>query len=62
MSKTKLKSCPFCGGEASYLYSTDTQDEGVSVMCDICRAKICVYRLGDSREFARKAWNRRVLE
>ena len=50
-SSTKLKSCPFCGGNAvifKYLWQ---------VRCEECMVKTSVF---ETREEAIEAWNRRV--
>ena len=55
-----LKPCPFCGGKASLVYW-----EPVScVVCRKCGAMGAIasdsYEVGDGKEKAAEAWNRRV--
>lgn len=57
---TNLKPCPFCGGKASLVYL-----EPVSwVVCQKCGAVSAMardsYEVGDSKEKAAEAWNRRT--
>lgn len=57
MKNTKLKPCPFCGGEAKFQsYITE-----VAVLCLNCRAKI-VYRYKTTQSVYNviAAWNRRI--
>lgn len=54
MSEEKLKSCPFCGGEARTIpYSF----EDFAVRCKECGCGTGIY---DTEEEAIEAWNRRV--
>ena len=50
---TKLKPCPFCGGEAHLMH------DGHWISCEGCQAE-SGYR--PTRETAIEAWNRRVEE
>ena len=57
---SELKSCPFCGGKAGLVYR-----EPVScVVCRKCGATGAMgsdsYEVGDGKEKAIEAWNRRV--
>ena len=54
MSKTELKPCPFCGGEARRYYG-GYDSHGVA--CKKCTAKIYGYA---SKASATRAWNRRA--
>ena len=53
---TKLKPCPFCGGEASTYVA---YDDGYYVCCDECGCGLPVY---NTEEEAVEAWNKRVGE
>ena len=58
MSEEKLKSCPFCGGEASvyqagYMYSAPQY----YIFCDECGCETPVF---NTEQDAIEAWNRRV--
>lgn len=52
---TKLKPCPFCGGEAT-AYDVAGVACPVRIICDECWAAI----EGDTEKDAIAAWNRRV--
>lgn len=53
MPKIELKSCPFCGGDASVVkYVGDLY----AVVCDYCFARTGKYR---EKQKAVSAWNRR---
>lgn len=53
---TKLKPCPFCGGEASTYVA---YDDNYYVCCDECGCGLPVY---NTEEEAIEAWNKRVSE
>ena len=53
-TETKLKPCPFCGGEASMYIA---YDDGYYVCCDECGCGLPVY---NTEEEAIEAWNRRT--
>ena len=55
-TETKLKPCPFCGGEASMYIA---YDDGYYVCCDECGCGLPVY---NTEEEAIEAWNKRVGE
>lgn len=65
---TKLKPCPFCGGEAIMQKDRrwpDGYDDGVTTYEVICTNTNCVIYRADNRYFLTKqdainAWNRRV--
>ena len=54
MSDVKLKTCPFCGGEAKFCY-----EDGISVSCTVFECIIGgLFTLGfDSKEEAVERWN-----
>lgn len=54
MSETKLKSCPFCGGEAELIKGMCELDNYVT--CLGCRCKTKLY---NTKASAIKAWNTR---
>lgn len=57
MTETKLKPCPFCGGEAVML----GEDDGMyQVVCPNCAANIDNY--DDEKEVAAEKWNSRPIE
>ena len=58
MSKTKLKNCPFCGGQPT-TYNAIDQMWGLSLWYVLCD---CGCRLGDceTEEKIIEAWNRRA--
>lgn len=58
---TKLKPCPFCGGEAEFHKTIvpNTKTIGMFVQCINCGARTrYVIDLGD--EYTIKNWNRRI--
>lgn len=55
MSKTKLKPCPFCGGNDHYLYPEDC-DRAVWWVCRGCGIE---GPIGTTRLEATKRWNKR---
>lgn len=59
MSKTVLKSCPFCGGEAELMESWAYGYHESRIQCKRCAIST---QLGPfhSRGVATRAWNRRV--
>lgn len=52
-TKSELKSCPFCGGEAR---RGENKDFGHLVYCKKCLARTTFYK---SKGAAARAWNRR---
>jgi len=57
MSETKLKPCPFCGGEPRIIKGLVA---GVTmIVCTKCRATVS-FGGSEREEDAKKAWNRRV--
>lgn len=54
---TKLRKCPFCGGEAE-IYVSDVTDRAV-VYCADCDAQIGIKQ---NEQEAIEAWNKRVSE
>ena len=57
MAENKLKSCPFCGGEAYIKTAISLDDLGaghVVVACALCCASVS----GQTKEQAIKAWNK----
>ena len=59
--KTKLRKCPFCGGEAEIISDSDSGGmAGFAVMCEQCHAMTAFY-LDDARRAVR-AWNTRCKE
>ena len=71
----KLRSCPFCGGEASYCTGYITDDKqyfGVGIWCSKCDANIRREILIPKIDFGQyvdkmrteviKAWNRRAKD
>lgn len=52
--ENKLKSCPFCGGEAERF---EQHHFAHSVVCKKCHATIQWYK---NKQAAAKAWNRRT--
>lgn len=69
MSRTKLKPCPFCGGEAymdNFLTRGDDGEwiEVYSVCCDneVCLYKPYTERFTLSVEAAAEMWNKRANE
>jgi Lar family restriction alleviation protein len=63
----KLKSCPFCGGEAHI--ENDFSDYSFMVRCSVCGAETRTFIMGldevpddeiEAQNLAREAWNRRV--
>ena len=65
-TRTELKSCPFCGGEAEYLYvggirhpwsGVQANALAITVNCIRCGATI---PSGMSQERVTDAWNRRA--
>ena len=58
MSKTKLKPCPFCGGEAEIVYALHDYNLW-GVRCKNCDASVECSIEEDSEENAVKAWNTR---
>lgn len=58
MSKIKLKSCPFCGGEAEIQYGACDYN----VYQAVCKEQNCHAMSGwsDTPEEAADAWNRRA--
>ena len=66
MGELKLKSCPFCGGQAEFTdYGNPGEFEDWSVSCKSC--EVCIIAPGDepgavaTKEEAAKAWNRRAV-
>lgn len=55
---TKIKPCPFCGGEAHTTEFRNPIDNIHAVQCDCCAAAVCAYNEADAIEF----WNERVDE
>ena len=63
--KTKLKPCPFCGGEAAKRAEEINGIRAIYVLCKECSASSGVYRtrnprVRDEENPAIKAWNRRT--
>lgn len=55
----KLKPCPFCGGESSYLdHRFYGLDNTYGIECVKCKAQS--YQFFNSRAAAADAWNRRA--
>ena len=52
---SKLKLCPFCGGEAE-VWVSDVTDRAI-VYCTVCDAQI---RIRQNEQEAIEAWNKRV--
>ena len=63
MSKRVLKPCPFCGGKAKIILSTQERDKFQSrlwlVRCPVCGANQLPF---SEKHYAVEAWNRRVTE
>ena len=63
MEKIKLKHCPFCGGEASYIFDPDGIEDvegrkwAYQVTCNSCCATT---GLSWSQRMVKEAWNRRA--
>lgn len=65
MEGKELMHCPFCGGDASYVYDPDAVEDTMgrkwayTVVCNRCAAStgLCY-----SRERSIKAWNRRITD
>ena len=55
----KLKTCPFCGGEAVLINTRAFGESCKSVMCIKCRATVSNFAGDTQEERAAKAWNRR---
>ena len=62
-NNSKLKPCPFCGGEARLLlnakrkiYGKDEYRTGVVACCNVCEARMFY----GSEKLAIEAWNRRA--
>ena len=51
MADTKLKPCPFCGGEAHFVNNDNW------IACGDCGAETSYF---DTKEEATEAWNRRA--
>ena len=61
MNDTKLKPCPFCGGEAKYLAHTFYKMSSTyGVRCDECGSES--RQFFENEEEAAEAWNRRVKD
>lgn len=73
--KPKLKSCPYCGGEAAYCSGYITDDRrafGVGIWCSKCDASIkreipisvknFVQYVDEMRNEVIEAWNRRTKD
>lgn len=39
MEKTELKPCPFCAGKAEIHYQPIYLDEGICIVCTVCKAR-----------------------
>lgn len=61
MNDTKLKPCPFCGGEGhiNEIKNHDVQNHVYKVYCTKC---ICSTRWDYSPDRAAETWNRRTLK
>ena len=57
MSETKLKPCPFCGGEVR-LFIAPIKSTTMFI-CKKCGADVCFFG-AEHQPKANKAWNRRV--
>ena len=62
----ELKPCPFCGGEAEYLYFASSRCNFVKVQCKTCRSSTRAFVQVDEyrqqrpgEEQAGNFWNRR---
>lgn len=59
---SELKSCPFCGGKAKYVYEMPYSYVYCTKCDSIGKAVIDTYEQEDGRLEAEKAWNRREGE
>jgi len=57
MAESKLKPCPFCGGEAERIVGHDLTDY---IQCDKCG--LILFWEGKAYEETDDAWNKRVTE
>lgn len=60
MRETKLKPCPFCGGEAKVIRIENYHTNSYSFFatCLVCGAEMP--RISRTTQQAREAWNRRI--
>lgn len=56
MSDTKLKPCPFCGGEAKHIKRTNEHPHVHAVWCENCN---CRTSFGQSEKEVMRKWNTR---
>ncbi len=63
MTEIKLKTCPFCGGEAKF--QTAYKQDRIWVCCSKCKAVSNQFEsnlYSSAAEDAAKAWNRRTKD
>lgn len=66
MKETKLKPCPFCGGEAKLYHFGKTGELSVTVKCKTCKAQVqplhyqAYFSYKARVEIVVRDWNRRA--
>jgi len=61
MTETKLKPCPFCGGEASFVHKYYSTNDYIVVECEVCNISTRPIRgTGETSVKAARRWNLRT--